>query len=251
MIVVLSGEGPSDLGQCSNAQAECRVPDFAHGPMTVLVDNILEETLGFSPLALTPDRYIYLSEERLQELAERRKQAGSKVSLVGKKRDQETGYFYINAWMMGEETIRLQKDDADQNGADQVIGVLFRDSDGTRSTFTGLWEVKVDSMIGGFDRSGLAIRGVPMVPQPKSEAWLLCAARPNPYFNCGPLEQRSGNDKSPNSLKGELSRALNGDATAQGQLDWLSEHGFDHVAVAQQMHSFGTFKSRLRAALLA
>lgn len=246
MIVVLSGEGPSDLGQCTNAQGECRIPQFAYGPMTLVVDKIIEDQFYYSPLESSPESYVYINEERLHELEAERKQARRQVSLVGKKRDQETGYFYINAWMFGEETLRLQNDD--DGGA---IGVLFRDSDGTRSAVKGLWDAKVDSMIGGFDRSGLSTRGVPMVPKPKSEAWLLCAARPRPYIDCAALEQRSGNDNSPNSLKQELASVLQGEATTQRQLDWMINNGFDHAAVAGQMNSFAAFKHRLHAALAA
>jgi len=47
-------------------------------------------------------------------------------------------------------------------------------------------------------------RGVAMIPKPKSEAWLLCALRNKAYENCQKLEDRSGNDDSPNSLKKEL-----------------------------------------------
>jgi len=44
-------------------------------------------------------------------------------------------------------------------------------------------------------------RGVAMIPKPKSEAWLLCALKNKPYESCEKLEDRSGNDDSPNSLK--------------------------------------------------
>lgn len=244
MIVVLSGEGPSDLGQCANEQRQCRKPEFVHGPMTYLVDKIIEGRFNYSLLDSTPQSYIYISEQRLSELEEIRKGQHRKVSLVGKKRDQETGYFYINAWMLGEETLRLE---ADEN--DRAIAVLFRDADGTRSTVKGLWAGKHASMIGGFDRSKLGQRGVPMLPKPKSEAWMLCAAKPNPYQNCAALEDLPGNDDSPNSAKLALDRALNGHSSTQEQLNWLEQNGFDHSVVADQMPSFSEFSSRLQIAL--
>ena len=244
MIVVLSGEGPSDLGRCSNAQGLCRVPDFVHGPMTVLVDKVIQATFDYSLLELTPDRYLYVSEERLRELAVQRKEAGNKVVLAGKKTGRETGYFRINAWMLGEETLRVELQENDQ-----AIAVLFRDSDGTRSSPETLWKRKVESMSEGFDRSRLGVRGVPMIPKPKSEAWLLCAARPQPYFDCAALEERSGNDNAPNPLKDELSAALQGDASARRQVEWLNDNDFDHIAVSDQMSSFAAFSDQLREAL--
>ncbi len=55
-----------------------------------------------------------------------------------------------------------------------VIAVLFRDSDGTASSGRGLWEDKRKSIEDGFGEAGFDY-GVPMIPKPKSEAWLLCA----------------------------------------------------------------------------
>lgn len=244
MIVLLSGEGSSDLGQCSNAQGECRSPEFVHGPMTLLVDRVVGDRLQYSLLDV-PGSYVYLAEKRLQEREEARRQERNRVSFVGKKRGQETGNFYINAWMLGEEAIRLR-----QNTGDDVIAILFRDCDGTRSAVKGIWDQKMAAIAGGFARSGLGELGVPMVPKPKSEAWMLCAARPVPYVNCSALEDRSGNDNSPRNLKDELSEALGGGSTRQDQVDWLEAHGFDQAAVAAQMSSFGAFKGRLEAALV-
>jgi hypothetical protein len=47
-----------------------------------------------------------------------------------------------------------------------------------------------------------------MIPNPKSEAWLICALKNNPYQHCEQLENRSGNDDSPNNLKDELKTIL-------------------------------------------
>lgn len=244
MIVVLSGEGPSDLGQCANAQGLCRVPEFVHGPMTILVNQIIESKFDYSPLEVAPGCYCYVSEERLRELAAQRKRAGNRVVLTGKKTGQETGYFYINAWMLGEEALRLQDEEKDQ-----AIAVLFRDADGTRSSPEAHWENKLASMSEGFNRSGLGVRGVPMLPKPKSEAWLLCAARPQAYMDCARLEERSGNDRSQNPLKDELSAILQGDTSARRQVEWLNDYGFNHVLVANQMKSFAAFSKRLGDAL--
>ena len=74
MIVVLSGEGPTDLGACTNALGECVIPEFAPGPMTILVDQIIEAKLGYSLMDDTPGCYRYLAEKCLQELEQQRKQ---------------------------------------------------------------------------------------------------------------------------------------------------------------------------------
>jgi hypothetical protein len=89
------------------------------------------------------------------------------------------------------------------------VAVLFRDSDGTASADRGLWQDKWNSIIQGFSDEEFEC-GVPMIPKPKSEAWIICSVKENPYQGCGALESRSGNDNSPNSLKRELAEILDG-----------------------------------------
>lgn len=245
MIVVLSGEGPSDLGACNNAQGVCSKPEFVPGPMTILVDKEIASQFHFSMLEDTPDQYIYLGEERLRELVEEHKHNKRSMSLVGKKQDQETGYFYINAWILGIEALRLE-----QEKHDIAIAVLFRDCDGTHSSRKVLWEAKQKSMQNGFNRSELSKRGVPMIPKPKSESWLLCAVA-NGYQHCAALEDLPGNDDAKHSAKKQLHEALNRKSTSQDQVDWLDTNGFDHDRVAANMPSYQAFKNSMAAALAA
>jgi hypothetical protein len=87
-------------------------------------------------------------------------------------------------------------------------------------------------------------RGVPMIPKPKSEAWLLCALRLNPYQNCKELEDRSGNDNSPNALKSELKELLSDTLPLVETLCNRIESG-DIDADKIDMPSFQAFRSRL------
>lgn len=175
--------------------------------------------------------------------ARARKQHSRKISLTGQKRGQETGYYHINAWMLGEAA-----KDFEQQHKDIAIAVLFRDSDGARAAAASDWSDKWQSMRSGFQRAGLGARGVPMLPKPKSEAWLLCAVA-NAYQHCQALEDLPGNDDSPHSAKMQLQAALGGDASTEAQLNWLAEHGFDHQAVAADMPSYQQFKASLAAAI--
>jgi hypothetical protein len=89
--------------------------------------------------------------------------------------------------------------------------------------------------------------GVPMVPRPKSEAWLLCALRAPGYANCAPLEEASGNDASPNSLKKQLAARCGGaDPTADQQADWVMTGVVDSLRI--DMPSFNAFKQALHTA---
>jgi len=169
-----------------------------------------------------------------------RKRQKRNTFLVGKKHGEETGYFYINAWMLGEIA---QEHEAEAN--DMAVAVLFRDGDGTRSAKSGIWRDKWNSMKQGFLRAQFE-RGVPMLPKPKSEAWLLCAAKPNPYQNCADLENAlSGNDDSPNSAKKQLGDILP-DTSAEGLKTWV-ETALDIDRI--DMPSFNQFKQSLEKAI--
>lgn len=245
MIVVLSGEGVSDLGQCNNMQGTCQIPEFTIGPMTILIDKEIEFTYQYSVLESAPQSYFYISEARLKELEVERKSRRRQVSLAGKKKMQEMGYFSINAWMLGEEALRIE-----EQCQDRTIAIMFRDCDGSRSAARGLWQSKWDSMKSGFDRSRLGERGVPMIPKPKSESWMLCAIKNN-YRHCAVLENLSGNDDAPNSAKSQLDHAMNGQSSTQDQLSWLQDNGFDSASIAAQMPSYQNFKNAMQSALAA
>lgn len=239
MIVVLSGEGPTDLGQCGNGQNTCEDDGFQIGPMAVLLDKMLESRLGYSQQEI-PGGYVYVSEGGLAQQAQSRKR-GRCVSLVGKKRDQELGFFVVTAWVLANIAKEIE---AGRN--DQSIAVLFRDCDGTRSAKTGLWEAKWQSMINGFDRADFS-RGVPMIPKPKSEAWLLCLARLT-VEDCACFEEISGNDASPKSAKKQLEDELGEHMNREELCDWLNENwiGEDRFS---SMPSFNAFRHRLGEAL--
>lgn len=241
MIVVLSGEGPSDLGSCVNGQGECLTDDFNYGPMTHFVDKELETLLGFSLLEITPERYIFVSKSELIRLTTVKRQNRASMSLLGKKRPEtETGYFYLNALILGNRAAELAIEHSDP----AVIAVLFRDSDGTRSADLSLWQDKVKSIRHGFNHSDIGERGVAMVPKPKSESWMLCVLRDG-YQHCVRLEDLPGNDNAPGSAKRQLEAALGGDASTSTQIHRLTQFGIDTARLASQMPSYETFQRSL------
>ena len=101
-------------------------------------------------------------------------------------------------------------------------------------------------MMNGFGRAEFR-RGVPMLPKPKSEVWLLSGASPN-LQNCGSLEEISGNDNSPNSAKNQLTAALDGYKTSDQITDWLRNTPLDFNR-AETMPSFKAFKTALDLAI--
>ena len=58
-------------------------------------------------------------------------------------------------------------------------------------------------------RSKIFYLGLPMVLEPKSEGWLICALKSNAYHNCAALEDSLyGNDKAPEPAKERLREVL-------------------------------------------
>lgn len=207
MHLLLSGEGPSDIGMCYPAAETCQAETFKPGPMAWLVDQWVERVQGYEFSHLQSGLVEFVSKQHLVAI----KPAAAKKfgRLPGKKRGKETGYYFYNARALAQHANALAAE-IDDN----VIAVLFRDSDGTASAGRGDWQAKYDSMLQGFAAEDFS-HGVAMIPRPKSEAWLLCALKPDsPYQHCAALEQASGNDDSPNSLKMQLDTALQGKASA-------------------------------------
>jgi hypothetical protein len=238
MIFVLSGEGITDLGACTNALGLCEGNDFRIGPMTTLLSQMSESKLGYAILD-TPDSLHYIDEPTLCKQA--KASTNRLQSARGKKMNVETGYFHSNAMALGCFAKRVASE-AD----DLVVAVLFRDSDGTRSSPNTLWRAKWQSMHDGFMRAGFEY-GVPMIPKPKSESWLLCCAS-TALQNCAHLELMSGNDNSPDSVKARLDVAMGGHKSGEELCDWLMSKPVDVEKIAS-MPSFKAFKDALNSAL--
>jgi hypothetical protein len=164
--------------------------------------------------------------------------------LPGVKFGKDTGYFTRNAQVMGQLAVQSQA-----AAGVPVIAVLFRDGDGTRSVPADEWAQKVASMERGFELADCPT-GVPMVPRPKSEAWLVCGRKAQPYQHCDGLEDAPGNDDSPQSLKAQLS-ALNGGVypSAQVQAQWVENDVVDALQIT--MPSYARFKAGLHRAARA
>jgi hypothetical protein len=234
MFFLLSGEGVTDMGAGDTNAAVCEGEDFLAGPMAILVDQIVEKRHAYSILEVGCCGYV--SESRLVERAGELKAGKKGLRLPGKKRAKETRYFFNNARILS-----MIAGEQEGKRKDEIVAVLFRDSDGTASAGRGLWEEKRQSMLDGFDEEGFS-KGVPMIPKPKSEAWLVCALKKNAYQNCQALEGRSGNDNSANSLKGELAKILGEEVTP----DLLCEKALKTVDIDKiKMPSFEAFRDRL------
>ncbi len=234
MYFLFSGEGSTDLGTCANQRRHCEGDEYLHGPMTVIADQIVKKRHGYS--ILESSHFGFVSKGELAERASELRAATKGMRLPGKKRAKETTYFFTNARILARIAVERQ-----HQLNDEVVAILFRDSDDTASAGRGLWEHKRQSMIDGFTEERSS-KGVPMVPKPKSEAWILCAVKQQ-YRGCAALEERSGNDDSPDSLKKELADHLG----CEPSRTMLCQMVIDRTIDADHIHmpSFLAFRERL------
>lgn len=243
MFLLLSGEGPSDIGRSiADAGEICKAENFQPGPMARFVDQLVEQFQGFEMSHIDFGQVGFVSEKALSQHC-KRTSGGRNIRLPGRKTGRETGYFFRNARGLGELA---------QNLADElessVIAVLFRDSDGTASAGRGVRRKKVESMENGFQVSGFDY-GVPMMPNPKSEAWLLCAViTQSPYQHCGALEEMSGNDKGIYPLKEQLEAALGGHHSADKLSEMVKDRQIDVSKI--DMPSLREFKAALECVVV-
>ena len=64
MILVLSGEGPTDLGRCNTGSEQCQDKAFDIGPMAVITDKLIEEKIGYS-LRSIPEAIHFVSKKSI------------------------------------------------------------------------------------------------------------------------------------------------------------------------------------------
>lgn len=237
MRLLLSGEGPTDLGHQKPSEGGM---EFVPGPMAWVVDKVLERHhTQYSMLDIHLAGGDCVTHVHETELAAMGKQ-GSPL-FPGVKFGKGTAFFTRNAQVLG-----LWANQVAAEEGQPVLAVLFRDGDGVRATPAGEWQSKVESMHRGFALVECDT-GIPMVPRPKSEAWLLCALRAPGYANCTPLEDASGNDVSSNSLKKQLAALCGGkDPSADEQAEWVRAGVVDPMRI--DMPSFNAFKQSLHTA---
>jgi hypothetical protein len=240
MIVIISGEGPTDFGSGDNGLHMAEGKDHLPGPMAMIVDHLLMLKTGSS--ILENGKCIWVSKSYLALQSKRKIPISRKcMSLSGKHRAKETKYFYDNARALARIAMQIEKE-----RRVATVAVLFRDCDGVSSAGRGLWREKRQSMVNGFFDEGYKF-GVAMLPKPKSEAWLICATKSNPYSGCAKLEDRSGNDRSENNLKEELRKILGYECTRINLAELIQSKRVDCTRI--NMPSYKAFSDDLYGAI--
>jgi len=193
VLVLLSGEGPTDMGMYDAGK-------LLPGPMACFVDQWLERRAGYSLLEIGMFKLIQ------KKVLKKRSKGLNPRARRGKKVPPETRYFFNNARALAR--IALEHQEGEQT---EIMAVMFKDSDDSSTSGRGLWRDKRESMLKGFLRENFQ-HGVPMIPKPISEAWLLCALRER-YQHCDRLEKESGRRHAANPLKKQLEEHLGEPAT--------------------------------------
>ncbi len=228
MKFLLSGEGPTDIG--TRAQDNT----FLHGPMTCFIDILATPILGYSPRDIEGEHEDILVFCSKQELLERRKP--SVIKLAGKKFGKNRSFFTANAQVFGS----MAKQRMQEDGC-PYIAVLFRDGDGSRSKDE--WQEKWDSIVRGFALEDYNF-GVPMVPRPKSEAWLLQAHRDheNPSET---YETRTGNRASSFDMKAQLELLIKSHPSREYLVQLIDDGIIRAENISAQCSSFCAFRDAL------
>lgn len=206
MKLVLSGEGKGDIGQ-----------DAANGPIAEMLFSLLRHE------GVEWEEAIFI--HRAEVIRTARQEKPKRTPRSSEQRD--TAYSFMNARAFA----RVAK----KHGG-VVVGFLFCDSDKNDR------DVVCASIMDGF-RAENFVTGIPVVPMPKSEAWILCAVK-NQYQYCGKLENAPKSDKSPNSLKKQLKAALPDDHSAECLADKVRNGEIDATRI--DMPSFNACRERLQ-----
>ena len=206
MLILVSGEGSTDIGVASpGITGLCPPGSWEPGPMALFIDRFVEKFFNFSPL----DCYSMwlINETSLNAISK-------KIKPMQASRDI---YFKKNSKALLAVSYKLSK----ETECD-VLPILFRDTDGSQSQQRKrLWTGKRKSIANCINPNEMYV--CPMLPNPKSEAWLLCPLKNN-YNSCARLECLSGNDASPNSAKALLQECLNEEVSRE-VLNKLIENG--------------------------
>lgn len=221
--ILLSGEGPSDLGSIdSNGE-------FKEGPMTCLIKKIIDS------FSIKNETEIYFTFKYISrnQISNRTKELPKKKLTLSRTSEKKFIFFRKAAIALG----LIAKEVSTQ------IAVYFHDADRTNSEHPKTWEYMIESIETGFLESDFK-NGLAMVPKPTSEAWLICCLKK--YRNCEQLENLPGNESSDRHPK----KILNEIICTEANTEILLEIACEKCDVEKiKMPSFIYFKEKLEKVL--
>ena len=190
--LLVFGEGPTDMGRSLHAQPYAQGNDLEVGPLLRLVHRLLLRHLPDWNADLFDEQQEQAIPSVLVAKAEMSNQTkASRIKLPSK--NTKSGYLIHSkrAAVLGELSQQVG------SATEAQLAIYFHDTDGTRGEPHDPHDL-VQAVNEGFRATNFAGQGIAMIPQPTSEAWLICACKPDAYQHCALLEtQLSGNDRSP------------------------------------------------------
>ena len=202
MFFLFSGEGPTDLGTCIHPDMINTEENYLHGPLTVVVDQIVEQRHSYSLLDYS-GAFGFVPGTMLGEHAKTLRPRPKSGNIPGLRIKKETRFFYRNARALAQIALCYGNKIREK----EVVAILFRD--GETPDDHDRWRDKMNSMLDGF-RDENFHRGVAMIPASVSEAWMLCGLykQRNPHHDCHFLETEPYGDGSRHKLKNLLEKEL-------------------------------------------
>ncbi|MCM0754394.1 hypothetical protein M7784_03940 [Desulfovibrio aminophilus] len=204
MIVVASGEGPTDIGICNAFRNYCAGDLLALGPFALLIDDIVEAEIFYSPI--DNESFYVVSRSYLSQKWKQKKRGS--IRFPGFKSQKGSVYFEYNARALSIVATEIVESLTSQGEAPpRVIAILYRDSDGSNSSPKGEWQTKYDSIVRGFAQEKFP-HGVAMLAKPIGESWLISGCLQLNASQAIALEARSPNSKAAVPLKGQLENEI-------------------------------------------
>jgi hypothetical protein len=246
MLVFVSGEGTTDFGTGNETRQDYyRGEDYLPGPMTYFVDRIIEAKYSYS--VIDCHTVVFVHSKKLESIKETMKSLKlSKIRLPSKHIKIETRFHFEDARALTSATKEYLVAQTDKD----FVAILFRDSNTNDQTeWKSKWNSMQDGFRVGFDVSSLKNKGVPMLPKPISEAWLLCAIyrKEDRNKNCNKLEERKHGQKKEHALKWELEKKI---GEKPNRYNIISKIESDDIDVNNiNLPSFIEFKKRLENVL--
>ncbi|WP_319784404.1 hypothetical protein [Oceanisphaera sp. IT1-181] len=241
--LLMTGEGPTDLGGSKSGQHIIHGADLAIGPLATLLLKQLQLLLPeWNSEQLSwhqPEQFCTLISG--SELGKR-----AKISKRVRPSKKIPKGYVEHAQRAAELAFHAQANE-------QQLAIYFHDTDGTRSQLRDDQELQgklVSAINFGFNVAEFAGKGVAMIPKPTSEAWLICAKKPEPYQHCAALEQTlSGNDRAADRApKVQLGKLLNNPDFGRDELLQLVDE-IDPTCI--DMPSFNQLRTDLCRAVTA
>ncbi|MEI9748862.1 hypothetical protein [Moellerella wisconsensis] len=229
--ILVTGEGSSDMGGSNNGQPISTGGSYNLGPMALLVVQLLQKIMpdwneDIMDFELPNNWITCISGNELARQAKgvRKHRPSTKLK---------------KGFVEHANRATTMAGYAKDNGHQLVF--YFHDAD--KCDFSGLHQ----SVILGLNGTD-GVHGIPMIPKPTSEAWLICGLKQDPYAHCTALEtQLSGNDAASdnNAPKKVLAQLLGYEATTDQQYELVN--GIDVTRI--NMPSYNQFKTDLTTAI--